>query len=87
MSEEERAALHRSQIAARRQARCENFASLAGNRERREALDRAWAPPLLARLEAQAGCLPDELDSLEDMYCRVPDQNIYVSGVPEGLLI
>ena len=41
MSEEERAALFREQYAARSQARCERFCELRGNREAREALERA----------------------------------------------
>lgn len=87
MTEEERAELFRKQLRSRRQARCAQFAGLAGDREQREALDLAWAPPLLARLEAEVGCLPGEVDSLEEMYCQVPDSALYVSEIPEGQLL
>jgi hypothetical protein len=86
MTEEERAALHRSQIAARRQARCDCFIALAGNREARVALDLAWQPYLLARLEAE-GFGDDCLDSEEDVLCQAPDRDIYISQIPGGLLL
>lgn len=59
MTEAERAAEHRRQRAARRDARCENLdVTLAGDPAAREALGRAWAPPVNALLEAQ---LPEPL--------------------------
>ena len=78
MNEEERAALYREQVASRAQARRDNYVALAGNRARREALDLAWRPPVLARLEA--GAQGDDCEFLEELYVEVPERDIYVSG-------
>ncbi len=72
MNEEERAELFREQYAARRQARCERFEGLAGDSEARTALDLAWRPYLLARLEAEAEIDPDLYD---DLICEVPGRS------------
>lgn len=85
MTEEERAALYREQFAARRQARRERFIELAGDRDARVALDLAWQPVFLARLEAQFG--EDCFDALEEMYVQVPEQDIYVTEIPDDLLV
>lgn len=85
MTEEERAALYRAQDAARRQARRDQYVALAGNRSARVALDLAWQPPLLASLEAQAH--GDDSEFLEELYVEVPPQDIYVSEIPDSLLI
>lgn len=78
MNEEERAALYREQVASRAQARREQYVGLAGNRARREALDLAWRPPVLARLEAQSQ--GDDHEFLEEMFVDVPQRDIFVSG-------
>ncbi len=85
MTEEERAELHRSQTAARRQVRAERYIGLAGNRDARAALDVAWRPPLLAALEAQG--MGDCGEFLEEMYVEVPLKDVYLTEVPDGLLI
>jgi hypothetical protein len=85
MTEEERAVLFREQLAKRRQARCARFVALAGDREAREALDLAWQPYLLASLEAQAG--GGYPDAEEEVPCRVPDSQRYISRVPGELLL
>lgn len=86
MNEEERAELFREQLHARRQARCERYVALSGDREARESLDLAWRPYLLASLEAQAGG-GGYPDAEEEMFCDVPGSDIYVSEVPDELLI
>lgn len=86
MTEEERAELYRTQLHARRQARSVRFVALAGDRDARVNLDLAWQPYLLASLEAQAGG-GDYPDSDEEMYVEVPAEDIYVSEVPDGLLL
>jgi hypothetical protein len=85
MNEEERAALYRKQVLSRAQARRDAYVGLAGNRERREALDAAWRPPLLAQLEAQAP--GDDCEFLEEMYVEVPERDIFISEIPEDQLI
>jgi hypothetical protein len=87
MNEEERAELYRTQLTARRQARRARFVGLAGNRDARVALDVAWRPPLLAALEAQVGYPGDDLDSEENVIAEVPPQDIYISEIPDGLLL
>lgn len=85
MNDEERAELHRSQTAARRQARAQQYIGLAGDRDARVALDVAWRPPLLAALEAQG--MGDCGEFLEEMYVEVPQKDLYVTEIPDGLLI
>ena len=85
MTEEERAALYRSQSAARAQARRDRFVGLAGGRAARIALDQAWMPPLLAALEAQG--VGDDCEFLEEMYVEVPEQDVYLTEIPDDLLI
>ena len=85
MDSEERAALYREQLAARRNARARQFIALAGNHGRREGLDAAWAPPLLAALESQGD--PDPPDALEEAFVEVPREDIYISEIPDGLLL
>ncbi len=85
MNEDERAALHRDNLAARRRGRAANFASLAGNRQAREALDADWQPVRLARLEAELPALGDEA-LLEEMLVAVPRRNLYVTDAPGGLV-
>jgi hypothetical protein len=84
MNDEERAALYREQVAAQRNSRAQQFIALHGNRQRREELDAAWAPPPLAALEGRGGMF---MDDLEDTYAEVPEQDIYVSEVPGDLLL
>jgi hypothetical protein len=85
MTEEERAELHRSQTVARRQARADRYIGLAGDRDARAALDVAWRSPLLAALEAQG--MGDCGEFLEEMYVEAPPEDIYVTEIPDGLLI
>jgi hypothetical protein len=85
MTEEERAALYRSQVASRAQARRDRFVGLAGNRDARVALDAAWMPPLLASLESQG--YGDDSEFLEEMYVDVPPQDIYITEIPDDLLV
>jgi hypothetical protein len=85
MTEEERAELHRSQTAGGRQARAARYIGLAGDRDARVALELAWRPPLLAALEAQG--MGDCGEFLEEMYVEVPPKDLYLSEVPDGLLI
>jgi len=85
MNEEERAALHRSQAVAQRQARAARYIALAGDRDARVALELAWRPPLLAALEAQG--MGDCSEFLEEMYVDVPQKDVYLTEIPEGLLI
>jgi len=86
MTEEERAELHRSQTLAQRQARRDRFIALAGDREARIALDEAWRPPLLAALEAQGGG-GDDSELLEEMYVEIPPQDVFITEIPDELLI
>lgn len=51
----------------------------------RVALDRAWMPPLLAALEAQGH--GDASEFLEEMHVDVPQRDIYVSEIPDDLLV
>jgi hypothetical protein len=85
MTEEERAELHRTQSVARRQARAEQYIGLSGDRDARVALEEAWRPLFLARLEAQG--YGDEGEFLEEMFVSVPPQDVYVSEFPDDLLI
>jgi hypothetical protein len=85
MTEEERAELHRSQTVARRQARAARYIGLAGDRDARVALDLAWRPSLLAALEAQG--MGDCGEFLEEMYVEVPPKDVYLTEIPDGLLI
>lgn len=85
MTDEERAELHRTLEASRRQARAAQFIGLAGNRESRVALDLAWQPPLLAALEAQAQ--GDDVEFLEELYVEVPPQDVFLTEFPDDLLI
>jgi hypothetical protein len=85
MTEEEKAALHRTQEASRRQARRDAYVGLAGNRDARIALEAAWQPPLLAALEAQG--VGDDSEFLEGLYVEVPPQDIYISEITDDLLI
>jgi hypothetical protein len=66
MTEEERAELHRQQLAARCQDRRARFAALAGDPAAAAAVRADWEPPILARLEAQ---LPPEPDCEEVCPC------------------
>lgn len=84
MNEEERAALYRSQTAARSQARRDQLVGLAGDRDARAALDAAWQPVLLASLESQGQ--GDDSELLEELYVEVPEQDVYVTGIPDDLL-
>lgn len=54
MTEEERAALHQEQQAARCQAKCARLEALAGNPAARLELSAAWESLYLAMLEAGA---------------------------------
>jgi hypothetical protein len=85
MNEEERAELHRSQTAARRQARAARYIGLAGDRDARVALGLAWRPPLLAALEAQG--MGDCGEFLEEMYVEVPPRDTFTTEIAEGLLV
>jgi hypothetical protein len=84
MTEEERAAQYRADDLARRQARRDRYVALAGDRQKREELDVAWAPVLLARLERDF--VGDDCEFLEEMYVEVPEKDIYVTEVPDDLL-
>lgn len=85
MNEEEQAALYRQQAVARAQDRRDRFVALAGNRERRIALDEAWRPPVLTRLESQF--IGDDCEFLEELYVDVPPQGIYITEIPDDLLV
>ena len=87
MNEEERAALHRDQLAAQAQARRDRFVALAGDRQARIDLDIAWQPVLLAQFEAQAPAGDDSYDALEEMYVQVPEADVYVTEIPDDLLV
>jgi hypothetical protein len=87
MTEEERAVLYREQLAARRQARRGRFVGLAGNRDARVALDLAWRPSLLASIEAQAVPAADDWDSEENVIAEVPQRDIYITEIPDELLL
>jgi hypothetical protein len=84
MTEEERAAQYRAEDLARRKARRDRYVALAGNRQKRVELDAAWSPVLLARLERDfAG---DDCEFLEEMYVEVPQEDVYITEVPDDLL-
>jgi hypothetical protein len=85
MTDEERAELHWSQTIARRQARAAQYIGLKGDRNARVALDIAWRPPLLAALEALG--IGDCGEFLEEMYVEVPPEDVFVTEIPDGLLI
>lgn len=85
MTEDERAALYREQVVARARERRNRYVALAGNHARRVALDEAWWPPVLARLEAQF--IGDDSEFLEELYVEVPQKDVYISEIPDDLLV
>lgn len=86
MNEEERAALYRQQRTSRLQARRDRYVGLAGNRDSRVALDAAWMPRILVSLEAQ-GYPDDCIDSEECLYVEVPPEDVYITEIPDDLLV
>lgn len=84
MTEEERAAQYRADDLARRKARRDRYVALAGNRQKRQELDAAWAPVLLSRLERDF--VGDDCEFLEELYVDVPQKDVYITEIPDDLL-
>jgi hypothetical protein len=84
MTEEERAALYRAQVASREQARRDAYVGLAGNRQKRIELDEAWWPPVLSHLEAQF--VGSDCEFLEELYVEVPQKDVYITEFPDDQL-
>jgi hypothetical protein len=85
MNDEEKAALYRTQVASQAQARRDRYVALAGDRQKRQELDAAWAPVLLARLERDF--VGDDCEFLEELYVEVPQRDVYITEIPDDLLV